>query len=259
MIIGLADLFIDWKLTDTGFVSDFSRPLKENEKCVMEISGPEKFPESHGIRFMQEGAHNVLHRQYGEQEILGADGDWAHNILYCNYYKDPRFTLPLAAICSRFAMFDTLLLHGSLVDWCGNGIAFTGFSGVGKTTQAELWQKYEKAEIINGDKVFIRDKGREVYAYGLPWHGSSDYCLDKSVPLKGIVALRQGAENKITRLNSIQCMEYFMPHIFLPNWDKNSLSFALKTLDSIIEKVPVWLLECRPDEEAVKLTKNTVL
>ncbi len=257
MIIKLADLFVDWKMRDTDFVSSFSAGIEE--KPVMEIKGPEIFSESHGIRFVQEGFSNALHRQYGETEMLCADDTWEKNILYCNYYKDTRFTLPLGAICSRFAMFETLLLHGSLVDWCGNGIVFTGFSGVGKTTQAELWKKHLNGEIINGDKVFIRKIDSEVFAYGLPWHGSSGYCLDKKVPLKAIIALRQSPENRITRLNDIQCMEYFMPHIFLPSWDENSLSFALKTLNYIIEKVPVWLLECRPDEDAVLLTKNTVL
>lgn len=250
---------VDWKLGDTSFVSAFSTEIKKDEKPVMEIIGPEGFSESHGIRFVQSGYSNILHRQYGETEILCADDEWKKSVLYCNCYKDSRFSLPLGAICSRFAVFETLLLHGSLVDWCGNGIIFTGFSGVGKTTQAELWKQHQNGEIINGDKVFIRKNGNDVFAYGLPWHGSSEYCLDKKVPLKAIIALRQSCENKITRLNEIQCMEYFMPHIFLPNWDKNSLSFALKTLNDIIEKIPVWLLECRPDEDAVTLTKNTVL
>lgn len=258
MIVKLAGLNIDWKLNDDGFFADFLVNSENAEPCVMTINGPESFGESHGIRFTQTGFSKILHRQYGELEMMCSNEDWSYNTLYCNAYNDQRFTLPLAVICSRFSFFDTLLLHGALVDCCGNGIVFTGYSGVGKTTQAELWKKYQNAEIINGDKVFVRQANDGVYCYGLPWHGSSGYCLNKSVVLTGIVVLRQGQENRITRLNSVQCMEYFMPHIFLPNWDKDSLLSALKTVDNIIEKVPVWLLECRPDEDAVSLTKNTV-
>jgi hypothetical protein len=154
--------------------------------------------------------------------------------------------------------FDALLLHGSLVELEGEGVVFTGYSGIRKTTQAQLWEKYLNAEIINGDKLFLRVMENRAFAYGIPWKGSSPYCLNRKVPVKGIVVLRQAKENSIKKLDSTACMEYFMPHIFLPHWDPGCISQALDAFAQILSSIPIWLLECRPDEDAVLLTKEHV-
>ena len=70
--------------------------------------------------------------------------------------------------------------------------------------------------------------------------------------------LRQANENTITRLDAAKAIELFMPHIFLPHWDTECLQNALGTLDKLTQEIPVWLLECRPDKEAVKLTYSKV-
>ena len=149
-------------------------------------------------------------------------------------------------------------MHGALVELDGQGVVFTGYSGVGKTTQAQLWEKYLQAEIINGDKLFLRCLDGQTYAYGAPWKGSSPYCLNRKVPVKAVVALRQAKENSIQKLDSLACMEYFMPHLFLPHWDQACLNRALDTFDQILGSVPVYLLKCRPDEDAVLMTKEQI-
>ena len=98
----------------------------------------------------------------------------------------------------------------------------------------------------------------QTYAYGAPWKGSSPYCLNRKVPVKAVVALRQAKENSIQKLDSLACMEYFMPHLFLPHWDQTCLNRALDTFDQILRNVPVYLLKCRPDEDAVLLTKEQI-
>lgn len=259
MMIRLADLDVRWDFKNTDFVSLFSFEDETMSDPIISISGNVPFGECHGLQFVQTASDHVLKRSSTLVETLCADKDWTQANIYCDDYSDPHFTLPLAAVCSRFASFETVLLHGSLVEYNGNGVVFTGYSGIGKTTQAQLWEKYLGADIINGDKVFIRDFDEGVYAYGLPWKGSSPYCLNKKAPLKAVIVLRQAKENKIRRLTEMECMEYFMPHIFLPHWDEKCMYWALDTFDKILEKVPVWLLECRPDEEAVKLARDTVL
>ena len=83
-------------------------------------------------------------------------------------------------------------VHSSLVEYNGYGVMFLGPSGIGKTTQAELWNQYLDALIINGDCVFVEDKGEEFIGWGTPWHGSSPYCENTSVPVKAWVVLKQG-------------------------------------------------------------------
>jgi len=112
--------------------------------------------------------------------------------------------------------------------------------------------------VINGDKVLVRLAESEVLAYGLPWKGSSEYCLNRRIRIKAIVIPMHSSVNKITRLDTLGIVEKLMPHVFLPHWDKRCLELALSAFDTLQTEISVWLLECRPDKEAVKLTYGTV-
>lgn len=257
MVIRLAELDIRWPDEYGNFVSAFAADKKQGDKCVLSLSFKKGMTECHGFSFAEKPPQHLLQRQL-QNEILCSDAEWTDATVYCPHYSDPNFTLPIAAICSRLSYFKTVLLHGSLVEHKGEGVIFTGYSGVGKTTQAELWNRFLGADIINGDKVLIKADNNDVTAYGLPWKGSSPYCKNKKVPLKGIVVLRQSSSNKIRKLDAFEFMEYLMPHIFFPHWDAACMSAALETVDALLCRVPLHLLECRPDEEAVRLTEKTI-
>lgn len=253
MIICVAGLLIDWQDEYSDYVKAFSADTNDNS--IMAVNFEKSLPECHGIQYFDKIPKHLLRLENGE--ILFADADWSNATAYFSP-KGGEYALPLAAMCSRFSFFNALLMHASCVDLGGEGVLFTGFSGVGKTTQAELWQKHLGADIINGDKAFVREINGSFYGCGLPWKGSSEYCLNRKTKLKAIVALRQSKENKITELGAAAAMEYFMPHIFMPHWDEKCLDNAFDTIERILNGVPIMLLECRPDEDAVRLTYNTV-
>ncbi len=251
-MIKVAGLTIDWQADFSGFAEDFGVESAENP--VIKISFCKNLPECHGISYIDRPFEHFLKTDLGG--VLVANSDWSGVTSYGYRENDRDFALPLAAVCSRFSYYNALLAHASLVSCNGEGVLFTGYSGAGKTTQAELWQRYLGAEIINGDKVFLRDIGGNFYGCGLPWRGSSAYCLNKNVPLKAIVVLSKAKENRISELSDVT--ERIMPHIFFPHWAKDCLNNALDTFDSLIKSVPVYSLECRPDNEAVNLTFNTI-
>ncbi len=257
MMIKIADLLVDWGFEDKGFTEIFA-DFNSTKDPIMKFTHKRTMSERHGIQYTDVPVDHILQRYGSSVELLCANDDWSEVTVYCENYADEDYSLPLAAICSRFAEFNTIFLHGSFVDYQGSGVVFTGYSGVGKTTQARLWNEYLNSEPVNGDKVFLRVINGEVFAFGSPWKGSSEYCLNKKAPLKGVVVLKQSKENAIKKLNTLECIEFFMPHVFLPHWDEDNLLKAIDTFNIILEKTPVWLLECRPDEDAVKLTKETI-
>ncbi|MBQ8783266.1 MAG: hypothetical protein IJZ57_05795 [Clostridia bacterium] len=250
-MIKIADLLIDWQNDSTDFADKFIS--NDTGKAVMSVSFAEKMPECHGVQYIE--SPHLLKNDMGQ--VLCANSDWSEIKAYYAPRSDNDFSLPLAAVCARFAEYKVLLLHASLVSFNGQGILFTGSSGVGKTTQAELWNTYLNADIINGDKALVRQVGGEFVACGLPWKGSSDYCLNENVPIKGIIVLSQAKENRITRFDNVAA-EKLLPHIFLPHWDENCLDKALNTFDALVSHIPVWHLACRPDEEAVKITCDAI-
>ena len=251
-MIEIAGLPVEWQKENCSFTEKF---LSGEKEPVIKIKFEDKMQECHSVQYLPNKSEHMLRGTVGD--ILLANEDWSEAVSYYHPDYDKDFVLPLAAICSRLSSFNTLLVHSSFVDFKGKGVIFTGYSGVGKTTQAELWKKFLGAEIVNGDKAFIRETDDGFFAYGLPWKGSSEYCLNSKSPLSAVVVLRQSVQNCITRLNET-ATEYLMPHVFLPHWDKDCLDKALDTFDSLLKDVPVFLLECRPDEDSVRLTHDEI-
>ena len=184
-------------------------------------------------------------------------------ILCCKYlpgnekYMDySRNLITLMDIEATLLDFDALILHSSLISWEGMGIIFSAPSGTGKSTQAELWKQYAQAEILNGDRAAIRRINGIWQAYGLPYAGTSGIYRNESVPLKTIVALRQAEENRIRRITGAEAFRYLYPETMIHRWDEPFERKAAELLLNAINDLPVFLLECRPDQGAVELLKK---
>ena len=73
-----------------------------------------------------------------------------------------RSTMYSQAILESADMFDILAGYGQLVlhssyvlTQSGAAVLFSGPSGIGKSTQAALWQQYAGADVINGDRTLL--------------------------------------------------------------------------------------------------------
>ncbi len=205
--------------------------------------------------------HPVLHLLRSERErrsLLLADRDFAHVTLCGGVSAE----LTLAAITSRLSLRGVVLVHGAVVALpSGRGICFVGPSGVGKSTQAELWQVHRGARILNGDKVFLRlvrpaRPGRcEVVAHGSPWCGSSPYRVRGRVPLVAIVALHRAPVPSLTRHSPADATAALLAHTVLPGWDDTLAHLGAAALDTVARvamTVPLYAMSCAPDGSAVE-------
>lgn len=242
-----------------SFFSDFSVQQSDSiVSTINEIQSEDTLPTFFGVEIREKVTDFVLRdSEYGD--IVCADSAWENIDFYNSAISNPQKAVLLSAIYSRLCFENVLLCHASLVDYNGYGILFVGPSGIGKTTQAELWRKYKGAEIINGDKAFLKMEDKVLRGYGLPWKGSSEYCLNCDVKIDAVVALSQDKANSINKVTEEEKNSLFTPHVFLPHWDEKCMKSALETLNKVLNTVPVYLLKCRPDEEAVRLTETTVL
>lgn len=234
----------------------------EGESCCAEISVTdfnEIGSDSFGVEYLTKDFAHFMRSKSNPSCVLFSDSDWKQTHVVNGINGEACDELIIAAVYSALCREKTLFLHSATIDCNGESIVFAGPSGIGKTTQAELWQKYAGAEIINGDKIFVRKTEKGFCTYASPWRGSSPYCINRNVPLKAVVVLRQSKTNSIRKLRNEELFEYLVPHVFLPFWDEKCMKYALETLDMFLSETSVYLLECRPDEEAVKLTKEFVL
>lgn len=218
----------------------------------------------YGIQYLTKGnkhIQNVFFSQMDRSQILYTFAeDYSKFSLQINKEcsKEVLSELFMVGFYSYMSLQNTLLLHASVVEHKGKSIVFTASSGVGKTTQAELWAKYKGAVILNGDKVFLKREDDGIHAWGSPWRGSSPYGENASAPLRAIVALEQAEENSIRKLEGLEVLEYVVPHVFFPAWDERCEQAVLTFLDQVLEETEVYLLKCRPDEGAVELLASTL-
>ena len=246
------DLCDDCKYED--FKTEQCEVIEKIRVCNFDAIGASSF----GVDFFSKSYAHIMRSSSNPSSMLFSNEDWTNSVICRGNNGEYSEELMITAVYSALCKFHSLFLHASVIDWQGQGVAFVGPSGIGKTTQAELWQKFEKADIINGDKAFVRLLDETAYIYGSPWRGSSSYCINKKVPLKGIVILNQSNVNSIRMLQPDEVIERFVPHVFLPHWDEKCMELALSTLDGLLNCVPIWFLECRPDEDAIKITKDSV-
>lgn len=151
-----------------------------------------------------------------------------------------------------------LYFHSSLVKFKEKGIMFIGKSGIGKTTQAELWNRYRGAEIINGDVVFVQKGIDSFWAYGTPWHGSSIYCENSKVILSALIVLKQTDYNAIRKLTEFEKVTAVSDSVFYPRWLDDGMKFCVEILNTLLKTIPVYELSCCLDEEAVQITEKAV-
>lgn len=153
-----------------------------------------------------------------------------------------------------------LHFHSSFVLYKGRALIFTGPSGIGKTTQAELWRDYQDALIVNGDASLLRpmDDGRW-WAFGTPVHGSSPYCENEKAPIAAIIALEQGKDNVLTPMDNFSALSACVPEFYRPKLDEAAEETFWNSVDALFEAVPVYHLTCRPDRDATELVKKELL
>ena len=183
--------------------------------------------------------------------------------LVCHYLPDnerrmkhANNVITLMDLEATLLHFNALILHASLIRWNGMGVVFSAPSGTGKSTQAELWAQHAGAEILNGDRAALRQRDGVWHAYGLPYSGTSGIYRNERVPLGAVVALRQSSENSIRRIHGAEAFRYLYPETMIHRWDPEYEAQATKLLLDVIQEIPVYLLSCRPDREAVELLKS---
>lgn len=155
--------------------------------------------------------------------------------------------------------YQAFILHSSFISWQNNGILFTAPSGTGKSTQADLWKKYEDADIYNGDRTIIRKIEGKYYGFGSPYAGSSGIYRNESAPIKAIVVIEQGPDNVIRRLHGREAFLPLFRETLMNTWNKEYMEKMTDLLMDAVCQIPVYHLFCRPDQDAVNTVKNEIL
>ncbi|MBR5547919.1 MAG: PqqD family peptide modification chaperone [Clostridia bacterium] len=162
-----------------------------------------------------------------------------------------RFLLRTAFEC-RFCHEGIVSLHAACVENGEYAVAFTGHSGLGKSTRAKAWVDHLGFEWISGDRPAIRLEKEGSTACGVPWDGKEQIFRDVERPLKAILEVRRSNANYVRRLSTDQARKLLMQQTFVPMWDTDTAVLAMANVRKLIRQTPVYRVFCGPDGDAAK-------
>lgn len=151
-----------------------------------------------------------------------------------------------------------LCFHAACVDTPMGGLLFAGPSGIGKSTQADLWQRYRGGRLINGDRPILSLDGEKVLAWGSPYAGSSRCYVNESCAVSAIVFLKQAPTCSLRRLGMAEAVRRIYTGLNVHTWDRFFVNRACDLVMEIAARVPVYELSCTPDKAAVEMLENTL-
>ena len=163
---------------------------------------------------------------------------------------DPMFT-SLLALERRLVKKDSMILHCAYVEYQGEAILFSAPSETGKTTQANLWEKYRGSRTVNGDRSLLGKIDGRWTAQGWPVCGTSEVCFNETVPIRAVVMLSQAEENHVEKLSPGRAFPLLYSQITVNKWNTEDHIHTMDLIEDFLEKVPVYHLGCTISEEAV--------
>ena len=142
------------------------------------------------------------------------------------------------------------------VDTSLGGILFSGVSGIGKSTQANLWCKYRGAKQINGDRPILSKENGGWTAWGSPYAGSSNVHVNDSCDIAAIVLLKQAERCAIRKLSTAEAFRGVWAGLTVRTWDAAFVERASELTIELATGLPVYEFCCTPDEEAVRFLEE---
>ncbi|MGN0357429.1 MAG: hypothetical protein ACI4E0_06380 [Blautia sp.] len=151
---------------------------------------------------------------------------------------------------------DVWVLHCCYVKTLQGAILFTGNSGIGKSTQGQLWEQYGQGEVINGDRCVIYREDDRYMANGFVYSGSSGICKNKAAPVRAIVILNQNSNNKVRSVRASKAIRTLYLQTVSCPYRVRENDRKLKFAEQLYEGVEIVQLDCRPDEGAVRVLQE---
>lgn len=163
--------------------------------------------------------------------------------------------LGLMSMSSKMA-----LVHSSTIVHQNRAVMFLGESGTGKSTHTRLWLKsIPDAHLLNDDSPVLAVENGEAVVYGSPWSGKTHCYHQLRFPLAGVVRLSQAPYNSIHRLSIVESFSAIHPSCppALAQ-DERYQDMIVDLLSDVLSTVPIFHLECLPDEDAAWTSHDAI-
>lgn len=259
-----------YKIAGVILKSSFILPAYEGFSCQpadadMELSGTDELPVQGVVQrirditccvqpegwFFQSASSRqkglYVSADYMRLQILGADGDILTN-------EAERF-VRIALEC-MLARKGFVSLHAAAVEVRGEAYAFTGCSGMGKSTRARAWTEALGAELISGDRPLIDVSRKKLY--GVPWDGKEKCFRNVCRPLKAVFEVRRSDSAYVRALTVPQRKRVLLRQCFLPMWDTETAVIQMANISRLAEETRIVRSFCGPSGEDARVLYDAV-
>ncbi|GHE39840.1 hypothetical protein [Sphingobacterium griseoflavum] len=199
-----------------------------------------------------------------EEWKMRSSKDFFHNEVYAVENEIQSTTVLSWLLMVTFAQsalrYQTLLVHASVVEKQGGGVAFLGKSGTGKSTHSRLWLTYLSGyQLLNDDNPAIRIAAdNKVWIYGTPWSGKTPCYRNVGVALRAVIRLSQAKENKLEWKRGKEALITLLPSGSGLRWNSGLFGAMTSIFQRVQEYVPVGHLNCLPNAEAALLCETEI-
>lgn len=199
------------------------------------------------------GAAPARFRKRSGDPVVTTDFTGAHHPALLRFGLWIAFNL--AAVPQRTTAF-----HSSVIDYRDHGILVLGESGTGKSTHTRLWREHIRgAALLNDDSPIVRVRDEAVEVCGSPWSGKTPCYRNRTLPVAAVVRLSQAPHNRIRRLRPLEALGALLPSVPPAFARDEGLQDALcELISQVVQRVPVFHLECLPDADAARLACTTI-
>ncbi len=158
---------------------------------------------------------------------------------------------------NRMACFGGGFLHCAAINYQGRALVFSGTSGVGKSTTAQMWMD-RGYPILTDDRNIIRFMDGIPMVCATPFHGSIRTINPKCIPLGAVFFLEQADENRCTPLSQARAAARMMANSMTPNYSHERVTAILNTYAEALEHIPAFHLAFRPEPAAVDIVLDVL-
>ena len=150
----------------------------------------------------------------------------------------------------KLAYHGYVSLHAAAVEIDGEAFAFTGPSGIGKSTRAFALIDGLDAKLINGDRPLINVKYGELY--GVPWDGKEQCFRNVHFPLKVICEVRRSEMVYARKMSFAQRRRVLIQQCFIPMWDTETATIQMTNIAKLAAKIEMVRIFCGPSADDAK-------
>lgn len=169
--------------------------------------------------------------------------------------------LGMFSLAMRLRACHGLVFHGMAAEVNGQGVLCVGPSGRGKSTLARLLDG-AGFRVLSDERPVVRMRPGTVpggaaffQVHGSPWYSAGGFAVPAAAPLRRLLFLEHGAENRVAPLLPRDALRRLL-HVMLVPW-QNPLLFdpCLDTIEALLGAVPAAVFSFRPDAAAADVVR----